>query len=100
MAKKNNDENEIQEGERHITPEIQKSIDDLIYQNKNMKRDKEAYNEAAEAIAEKLGIKKAVLTRRVELIIKEEEKGGEIKSKESDLDFVEQYFTVKSNSER
>lgn len=89
-------ENE-QQGEKHLTPDIQKSIDDLIYQKKMIARDQEAYKEALAAIAEKLGVKSGVLSRRVDLIIKEEEKGGEVKSKEYDLEFVEQYFTLKSN---
>ena len=99
MNKKVLDGENQQEGERTLTPEIQKSIDDLIYQKKSIKRDQEAYSEAAEVIAEKLGIKKADLNRRVDLIIKEEEKGGEIKSKENELAFVETYFLVKQNSE-
>lgn len=99
MAKKPVDGDNVQEGERKITPEIQKKIDDLIYQKKRMDLDKEAYNEAAEAIAETLGIKKGVLTRRVDLIIKEETKGGEVKQKEQDIEFVEQYFNVKQNNE-
>ena len=89
-------ENE-QQGEKHLTPDIQKAIDDLIYQKKMIARDQEAYKEALAAIAEKLGVKSGVLSRRVDLIIKEEEKGGEVKSKEYDLEFVEQYFTLKSN---
>jgi len=100
MAKgKGAEQNEAQEGEKHITKDIQKAIEDLIYQKKSIARDQEAYKEAATAIAEKLGIKAGVLNSRVSLIIKEEEKGGEIKSKENDLNFVEQYFNVKTNND-
>ena len=98
MAKKN-EAQENAEVERRMTPEIQKSIDDIIYQQKQIARDKEALTEAVAAVAEKLGIKAGVLNRRISIIIKEEEKGGEIKSKEDDIDFSQQYFTIKSNSE-
>jgi tetrahydromethanopterin S-methyltransferase subunit F len=100
MSKNQNNiegEVEAQPGEVNITVDIQKSIDDIIYQKKIIDRDNEAYKEAVTAVAEKLGIKAGVLSRRIALIIKEEEKGGEVKSKENDLEFVEQYFTIKSN---
>lgn len=86
--------------EKRLTPEIQKAIEDLIYQKKQIARDNEAYNESASAVAEKLGIKPNILKSRVALIIKEEEKGGEVKSKTSDIDFVEEYFLVKAENER
>lgn len=89
--------NENQESK--ITPDIAKSIEDLIYQQKNIERDKEALKEALDAVAEKLGIKAGELSSRIRMIIKEEEKGGEIKSKTQQIDFVEEYFTVKSNNE-
>lgn len=82
-----------------ITPEIAKSIEDLIFQQKNIARDQEALKEALTAVAEKLGIKSGELSGRIKMIIKEEEKGGEIKSKTQQIDFVEEYFTVKSNNE-
>lgn len=88
MADKN------QDNEQTLTKEIKKSIEDIIYQKKSIARDQEALKEAIEAVAEKMGIKKGVLTRRVNLIIKEEEKGGEVKSQSSDLDFVEKYFNI------
>jgi hypothetical protein len=101
MAKKNNTElvasDESQEIK--ITPEIQKSIDDLIFQQKRLNTDKEAYGEAVAAIAEKLGVKSGVLSTRVSMIIKEEEKGGEVKSKTQHINFVEEYFTMKGNTE-
>jgi hypothetical protein len=97
---KNKDADLPESGEAHLTIELKKSIDDLIYQKKQIAADTEALNEAVAAVAEKLGVKPAVLKRRVDLIIKEEEKGGEVKSKENDINFVEQYFTVKDNAER
>jgi hypothetical protein len=101
MAKKpelpGGEENESQEN--RLTPELQKSIEDLIYQKKLMARDAEAYGEAVSAVADKLGIKAAVLKKRVTMIIKEEEKGGEVKSTENDIHFTEEYFNIKNNSQ-
>jgi protoporphyrinogen oxidase len=85
-------ETEINEGS--LTKDIKKSIEDIIYQKKSIARDQEALKEAIDAVAEKLGVKATVLKRRVDLIIKEEEKGGEVKSKSDDLEFVEKYFNV------
>lgn len=85
-------ETEINEGS--LTKDIKKSIEDIIYQKKSIARDQEALKEAIDAVAEKLGVKAGVLKRRVDLIIKEEEKGGEVKSKSDDLEFVEKYFNV------
>lgn len=82
----------------NITPEIQKQIADLIFQQRQMAADKEAFGEAATKIADQLGIKPAVLKRRVSMIIKEEDEGGEVKSKSQDILFVEQYSTVEANS--
>lgn len=87
------------DNEVKITPEIAKAIEDLIFQQKNIARDQEALKESLAAVAEKLGIKSGELSGRIKMIIKEEEKGGEIKSKTQQIDFVEEYFTVKSNNE-
>ena len=100
MAKtKEIDGQEAPQNEVKITPEIAKSIEDLIFQQKNIARDQEALKESLGAVAEKLGIKPGELSGRIKMIIKEEEKGGEIKSKTQQIDFVEEYFTVKSNNE-
>ena len=45
-----------------------------------------------------LGVKPGVLSKRVDLIIKEEEKGGEVLSRTNDLDFVDKYFSIKGYS--
>ena len=82
-----------------ITLELTKAIEDLIFQQKRIASDKEALKEATTAVAEKLGIKAGELSGRINMIIKEEEKGGAIKSKTQEIDFVEEYFTVKSNHE-
>lgn len=80
--------------ETTLTKDIKKAIDDIIYQKKSIARDQEALKEAIEAVADKLGVKKAVLGRRIDLIVKEEEKGGEVKSKSDDIAFVERYFGI------
>lgn len=85
-------------GEVNITPEIAKKIEDLIFQQKQMAVDKEAFSEAATAIADQLGIKPAVLKRRVTMIIKEEDEGGELKSKSQDINFAEKYWLAKDNN--
>lgn len=103
MAKKikQTDQNEetVEASEIKITPEIAKSIEDLIFQQKNIVRDQEAIKESLAAVAEKLGIKSGELNSRIKMIIKEEEKGGEIKSKSQQIDFVQSYLTVKSENE-
>jgi tetrahydromethanopterin S-methyltransferase subunit F len=86
------DTNEL--NETTLTKDIKKSIEDIIYQKKSIARDQEALKEAIEATAQKLGVKKGVLSRRIDLIIKEEEKGGEVKSKSADIEFVEKYFDI------
>lgn len=78
-----------------MTKDIAKSIEDLIFQKKKIAMDQEAYKEAIEKVADKAGIKKGVLTKRVNMIIKEEEQGGELKSNENDIIFVQKYFQVK-----
>lgn len=83
-----------------INPETVKQIDYLIEQQKLLDVDNEAYKEAVEAVAEKIGIKAGELKARIKLIIKEEEKGGEIKNKTQQIDFVEEYFTVKNNNSK
>lgn len=102
MAKKENNladqSNDNDDGnEKHLTPDVQKKIEDLIYQKKMIARDQEAYKEALSAVAESLGLKSGVLSRRVGMIIKEEDEGGEVKSKENDILFTEQYFALKDN---
>ena len=99
MAKKKADDFDGGESsEATMTVEITKKIDDLIYQKKMIARDQEAFKEALGAIAENLGVKPGVLSKRVDLIIKEEEKGGEVLSRTNDLDFVDKYFSIKGYS--
>jgi hypothetical protein len=50
-----------------------------------------------DSVAKKLNVKKAVLQSRIELIIREETKGGVVKSKKEDIEFTQKYFEVKDN---
>lgn len=85
---------DTEQSESTLTPELKKAIEDLIYQKKMISRDQEALKEGLGAIAERMGVKPGVLSKRVDLIIKEEEKGGELKSKTDDIDFVNSYFNL------
>lgn len=80
--------------ERTLTKETKKTIEDIINQKKIIERNQAEIKDSIESLAEKLGVKKAVLSRRINLIIKEQEKGGEVKSQSTDLDFVEKYFNI------
>lgn len=94
MAKKKEALPETEQSEATLTIELKKAIEDVIYQKKMISRDQEALKEAFTAIAERMGVKPGVLSKRVDLIIKEEEKGGEVKSRTDDIDFVESYFQL------
>lgn len=98
MAKKKEALPETEQSETTLTIELKKAIEDVIYQKKMISRDQEALKEALTAIAERMGVKPAVLSKRIDLIIKEEEKGGEVKSRTDDIDFVESYFQLAGQS--
>ena len=101
MAKRKEALPETEQSEATLTIELKKAIEDIIFQKKNIARDQEALKEAVTANAEKMGVKPGVLSKRIDLIIKEEEKGGEVKSRTDDLDFVASYFNLagQGNSE-
>lgn len=80
--------------EKFLTKDLAKDVERLVEKKKSMAAEQETFSDDVDAIAKKLGIKKAVLNRRIGLIIKEEKEGGEIKSKTDDVDFVEQYFVA------
>ena len=94
MAKRKEALPETEQSEATLTIELKKSIEDIIFQKKNIARDQEALKEAVTSNAEKMGVKPGVLSKRIDLIIKEEEKGGEVKSRTDDLDFVASYFNL------
>jgi len=82
--------------EKMLTKDLAKDVKRLVDEKKRLADEQEMFSEDVDGIAKKLGIKKAVLSRRIALIIKEEKEGGEIKSKTDDVDFVEQYFVTSS----
>lgn len=85
---------EVDLNEKTLTPEIKKSIDDLILQQSSAERAKEEIKEAIKAISAKLGLKPKVFTDRLNMIKKEKGSGGEIRSKNKDIEFVEKYFNL------
>lgn len=80
--------------EKTLTKEIKDAIADIINQKKIIAMKNEDLKAAIEAVSERLGVKAAVLKRRIDLIVKEEEKGGEVQQKTADIDFVEKYFGI------
>ena len=94
MAKKKEALPDTPQSEATLTVEIAKGIQDIIYQKKMISRDQEALKEAITANADKLGVKAGVLSKRIDLTIKEEEKGGEVKSRTDDIDFANKFFQV------
>lgn len=80
--------------ETTLTEEMKKSIDDLIVQFAKAEAIKVEIDEATTALAAKLGVKKAVLKKRVAMIRKEKGSGGEVKSQNQDILFVEKYFLM------
>ncbi len=95
MAKKELPDTEV--AENTLTPELIAAIEALVGNQRRMMQDKEAYNDDLKAVAERLGVKSGVLSKRVAMIIKEEEKGGELQSQNSNIDFVQKYFTTKNS---
>ncbi len=94
MAKSITTDQSEEINERTLTKETKDAIEDIITQKKKINLAKDLLNDSIEAVAEKLGVKKGVLSRRIDLIIKEEEKGGEVQQKSADIEFVEKYFNI------
>ena len=80
--------------EKILTKDLAKDVERLVEKKKSLATEQETLSDDIDAIAKKLGVKKAVLNRRIALIIKEEKEGGEIKSKTDDVNFVEAYFVT------
>lgn len=80
--------------EKFLNKELAKKVEAVVQKKKNLAAELETLSDDIDAVAKQLGIKKAVLNRRIALIIKEEKEGGEIKSKTDDVNFVEQYFVA------
>ncbi len=95
MAKNELPQTEV--SENTLTAELVAAIEALVGNQRRMMADKEMYNDDLKAVAERLGVKSGVLSKRVAMIIKEEEKGGELQSQNSNIDFVQKYFTTKNS---
>lgn len=91
------DEKEIGEvdlNEKTLTPEMKKKIDDLILQQSSAELVKEEIKESIKTISAQLGLKPQVFTSRLNMIKKEKGSGGELRSKNQDIAFVEKYFNL------
>lgn len=80
--------------EKTLTPEMKKKIDDLLLQQTSAELIKAEIDEATTALAAELGVKKPVLKKRLAMIKKEKGSGGEVKSQNQDIEFVEKYFSI------
>ena len=89
MARKTKETDELQgSGETSmdivLTSEHIKMIEGLVYHNKKMKMEQEAYSEDIKAVAQKMNLKPGEV---------KEEKGGVLTAKEKKLDFARQVLS-------
>lgn len=84
--------------EKNLTPEMKKKIDDLISMQTAAELTSAEIKESISAISAELGLKKNVFSARLNMIKKEKNSGGEVKSKNQDIVFVEQYFKIDDKS--
>lgn len=80
--------------EKNLTPEMKKAIDNLILMQTSAEHASAEIKEEINALAAKLGLKKNVFSARLNMIKKEKGSGGEVKSKNQDIAFVEKYFEL------
>lgn len=76
-----------------LTSEHIKMIEGLVYHNKKMKMEQEAYSEDIKAVAQKMNLKPGEVKEMITWIIQEEEKGGVLTAKEKKLDFARQVLS-------
>lgn len=76
------------DGRVHITDEVKKSIQYVIDKMNQLKMEKEAIKEAVTAIAAQMGCKPAQVNGIINLVIKEQEKGGVLIEEEQRLDWT------------
>lgn len=98
MARKTKETDELQgSGETSmdivLTSEHIKMIEGLVYHNKKMKMEQEAYSEDIKAVAQKMNLKPGEVKEMITWIIQEEEKGGVLTAKEKKLDFARQVLS-------
>lgn len=73
-----------------ISPENVSSVRALIANMVKIKADQEALNDDIKAVADRMGVKPAAVKEMANIILKEQEKGGVLSSKEKSLDFARQ----------
>lgn len=76
-----------------LTKEHIDMIQNLVYHNKKMKMEQEAYSEDIKAVAQKMNLKPGEVKEMITWIIQEEEKGGVLTAKEKKLDFARQVLS-------
>ena len=76
------------DGRLHITDEVRKSIQYVVDKTNQLKLAKEAIKDDVTAIAAKMGCKPAQVTGIINLVIKEQEKGGVLIEEEQRLSWT------------
>lgn len=81
-------EDSSSDGRVHITDDVRKAIEYVIDKMAKVKMEQEAIKEDINAIAAKMGSKPAQVKGIINLVIKEQEKGGVIIEEEQRLDWT------------
>lgn len=103
MGRKKNEELEGSEDssmEIVLTKEHIDMVQSLVYSQRKIKMDQEAYSEDIKAVAQKMNLKPGEVKEMVTWVIQEEEKGGVLSAKEKKLDFARQilsHFEIQNN---
>lgn len=94
MARKQKDESAPDTSDMLLTlgAEHKKTLQAIIENERRIKNEKETTAVDIKALAEKLGIKPADVKSWVNLIIKEEDSGGQVQKMKNTIDIVEQYW--------
>lgn len=90
----NNSDDEI----LHISPEQREKIQSLMEKIAIFEQVKKQHTEDKKAVAEQLGIKVPVLNKRIKMIQKEQEEGGELRSQSNDTEWVKLYLNIKDDN--
>lgn len=91
MAKKNaKNENEVKESIRVLDEHHKKMIRAIIENKRSLLMDQEAIKDDVKAVAERLGLTTGEINKIVNLIMKEEDKGGVIKAETDTINLAEQ----------
>jgi hypothetical protein len=94
MARKQKDDLAPDTSEMLLTlsGDHKKTLQAIIENERRIKNERETTADDIKALAEKLGIKPADVKGWVNLIIKEEDSGGQIQKMKNTIDIVEQYW--------